>query len=166
MNIKYKMNQIKLWNLSGLILIFLFTGCNSIGTWEKQELQQISDYLKTVPDSTVSLKPSGLYYIELQAGNGLSPVLNDTAYFKYRGTFLDGVAFDSVTVAFEYIIGSLVIVSGVDEGLKYMKEGGKARLLTPSKLAYGPEGIWGVIPGYTPLLWEIELISVKSRAGK
>jgi FKBP-type peptidyl-prolyl cis-trans isomerase len=47
-----------------------------------------------------------------------------------------------------------------------MQVGGRSRLLTPSKLAYGAEGIWGSVPGYTPLLWEIELDSIKSGSGK
>jgi FKBP-type peptidyl-prolyl cis-trans isomerase len=163
------MNCKKYFGFSILILIFIITGCDSKGTWERQERQQISDYLKTIPDSTYVLKPSGLYYIELKAGTGRSPVNNDTAYFKYIGTFLGGVAFDStttVTTAYGYIMGSMTIVSGVDEGLKYMKTGGKARLLTPSNLAFGQQGVWGLIPGFTPLLWDIELISVKAGPGK
>jgi hypothetical protein len=159
-----EMNYIKLSNIAGLMIIFLITGCMSDKVWEKRELQQISDYLKTIPDSAYILKPSGLYYFELQTGTGLSPDVSDTTYFNYKGTFLNGVAFDSVSTVknpYGYIIGSGFIVSGVDEGLKYMKEGGKAKLLTPSKLAYMREGLHLVIPGYTPLLWEIELVKVK-----
>jgi FKBP-type peptidyl-prolyl cis-trans isomerase len=40
-----------------------------------------------------------------------------------------------------------------------MNEGGKAILLIPSDLAYGPYGS-GSIPGYTPLVFEVELIDV------
>jgi FKBP-type peptidyl-prolyl cis-trans isomerase len=58
------------------------------------------------------------------------------------------------------------VITGVDEGLRYMKAGGKARLLTPSSIAYGFEGIWQIVPGYTPILWDIELDSVKAGAVK
>lgn len=164
------MKLIKLFNLAALIAVIVTAGCeSSTKVWEDHERQQISDYLKTIPDSVVSLKPSGLYYIELQAGTGQTPVLNDTVYFNYKGTFLNGVAFDSVstvTAPYKYVIGSLQIVAGVDEGLQYMKEGGKARLLTPSKLAYGRQGIFDIIPGYTPLLWDIELRSIKPGPGR
>jgi hypothetical protein len=165
----FVMNLFKLSDIVLLILIFLTTGCLSDESWERHERQQISDYLKNVPDTAYILKPSGLYYFELHTGTGASPVVNDTAYFKYKGTFLNGVAFDSVSTVkdpYEYIIGSGFLVSGVDEGLKYMKEGGKARLLTPSKLAYGRDGIPIIIPGYTPLLWEIELVKVKDGHGR
>jgi peptidyl-prolyl cis-trans isomerase A (cyclophilin A) len=163
------MKYIKLSNMAGLSLILLLTSCMSDKVWERRELQQISDYLKTIPDSAYVLKPSGLYFFELHAGTGLSPDVNDTTYFNYKGTFLNGVAFDSVSTvkdSYGYIIGSGLIVSGVDEGLKYMKEGGKAKLLTPSKLAYRREGLHLMIPGYTPLLWEIELVKVKRGPGK
>jgi FKBP-type peptidyl-prolyl cis-trans isomerase len=58
------------------------------------------------------------------------------------------------------------VVAGVDEGLRYMRDGGKAKLLTPSSLAYGFEGIWQIVPGYTPLLWIIDIDSVKAGPGK
>jgi FKBP-type peptidyl-prolyl cis-trans isomerase FkpA len=159
------MKGIKLLNLAYLILIFAAASCNKEADWERQENKQIAEFLKSKPDSTYVLKPSGLYFFELKKGTGLSPTVNDTAYFRYIGRFIDGTAFDSLSTVkapYAYVIGSGLIVSGVDEGLKYMKEGGKAGLLTPSKLAWGARGVYGVIPSYAPLLWELELVSVKT----
>ena len=75
---------------------------------------------------------------------------------------------DPVNVPYKHVMGTDVglVIKGVDEGLRYMKAGGKARLLTPSNLAYGFEGIWQIVPGYTPLLWDIQLDSVKAGPGK
>jgi len=158
------MNRIKY--LGGLVAVLLFlAGCNPSGTWKKQERDQIQSYVKLLGDTAYVLKPSGLYYIELQAGTGREPIALDTISFRYTGMFLDRVAFDSniaATAPYMAIVGSYQIIPGLDEGVRYMKEGGKARFLTPSSLAYGPEGIWGVVPGYTPLIWEIELVSVKA----
>jgi FKBP-type peptidyl-prolyl cis-trans isomerase len=42
-----------------------------------------------------------------------------------------------------------------------MKEGGKAQLLIPSRLAYGSYGA-GNIEGYTPLIFEVELVAVRN----
>jgi FKBP-type peptidyl-prolyl cis-trans isomerase len=164
------MNRIKMLANFSVILILLTTGCSSNNTWERQERQQISDYLKTLPEGEAIMKSSGLYYMELIPGSGLSPVKNDIVYFRYKGTFLNGVAFDSVSlvnnIPYVYQIGSGTIVAGVDEGLRYMHEGGRSRLLTPSNLAYGANGIWGTVPGYTPLLWEIRLDSIVAGSGK
>jgi len=140
------------------------TGCGEIGTWEEQERKQIDDYLKALGDTVYVLKPSGLYYIELIEGTGVAPVENDTVFFWYTGSFLDGVVFESNrsgTDPLRVILGNNQLIEGIDEGVRYMKEGGKARLLTPSSLAYGHEGWWGIIPGYTPLVWTIDLVSVR-----
>jgi FKBP-type peptidyl-prolyl cis-trans isomerase len=104
-----------------------------------------------------------LYYIELKAGTGRTPIAKDTLSFRYTGMFLDRVVFDqnlTATSPYSIIVGDHEIIPGLDEGFLYMKEGGKARFLTPSSIAYGAEGIWGTIPGYTPLMWEITLVKV------
>lgn len=161
-------------NINGLVFLFLIinlSGCNDIGTWERQELEQIDDYIKSLGDTTYVLYPSGLYYIELTQGAGRSPVDYDTVYFKYEAKFLDNVTWDTnnpVSVPYKHVMGTDVgpVITGIDEGLRYMKDGGKAKLLTPSKLAYGHEGIWQYVPGYTPLLWVIDIDSVKAGPGK
>jgi FKBP-type peptidyl-prolyl cis-trans isomerase len=48
---------------------------------------------------------------------------------------------------------------GLDEGIMLMKEGGKATFLIPSKLAYGTQGNYSV-PGYTPVIFDIQLVRV------
>jgi len=155
---------------TGIILVLyvsfvlLLSGCGEIGTWKEQEESQINDFLKSLHDTTFVLKPSGLYFTELSGGTGDLPVNGDSVTFFYKGMFLDKVVFDTnVTdsIPWKYVIGSGKIIAGLDEGLRYMKQGSKALLLTPSSLAYGHNGYPGVVPGYTPLLWEITLMSVK-----
>ena len=41
-----------------------------------------------------------------------------------------------------------------------MKEGGKARLIIPSKLGYGDQDR-GPIKAYSPLVFEVELVEVE-----
>ena len=162
------MNRMKILGVTTLLVI-MFSACNKTGTWQKQERQQIDTYVKALGDTTYVLKPSGLYYIELQAGTGRTPIVKDTVRFRYTGMFLDRVVFDQNTTAattYSAVIGNYEIISGLDEGMRYMKEGGKARFLTPSSLAYGPEGIWVTIPGYTPLIWEITLVKVSPGPAK
>ena len=167
------MNHIKIPAVLFLVLMICVSGFSKTGTWEKQEQKQIDDYIKSLGDTTYVLYPSGLYYISLIEGTGRTPVDLDTVYFKYEGKFLDHVTFDTndpITVPYKYILGTTVInekiVKGIDEGLRYMRDGGKAKLLTPSKLAFGFEGVWQIIPGYTPLLWIIDIDSVKAGPGK
>jgi FKBP-type peptidyl-prolyl cis-trans isomerase len=158
------MRMIKIFG--GIVLLVLaLAGCNPENAWIKQEREQIQGYIGSLKDTVYVLKPSGLYYIELQAGTGRSPVAKDTVGIRYKGMFVDRVVFDSNTSAttpYFAVVGAYEIIEGLDEGLRYMKEGGKGRFLIPSSLAYGQAGIWGVIPGYTPLLFEVELVSVKA----
>lgn len=145
--------------VTGLIL----TSCET-NKWEAHEQKLIDNYIKALGDTTYVQYPSGLYVIELIPGTGNYPVNGDTVYFKYKAAFTDYVQFDSndpYSVPYKYIVGSFEYVEkGVDEGLHYIREGGTSRLLTPSKLAFGFEGIWNIVPGYTPVLWTIKLESI------
>jgi FKBP-type peptidyl-prolyl cis-trans isomerase FkpA len=42
-----------------------------------------------------------------------------------------------------------------------MKVGGKAKLVCPSNLAYGEDGIPGSVPRYAELTFEVELLDIK-----
>lgn len=165
------MNYFKITVTFILLLMIIVSGCSKTGTWEKQEQKQIDDYIKSLGDTIYVLYPSGLYFINLIEGSGRSPVDLDTVYFKYEAKFLDHVTWDTnepVTVPYKHVMGTNTgpVIPGVDEGLRYMKDGGKAKLLTPSALAYGHEGVWQYVPGYTPLLWVIDIDSVKAGPGK
>ena len=96
------------------------------------------------------------------------PIMHDTAYLKYTEKFLDGTIYDTNVGTTDTLIRPVAegwIVYGIDEGITYMKEGGKTTFLVPSKLAYGASGSYS-IPGYTALLFDIELVRVKPGPGK
>ena len=157
--------------LSLLFLIFnvIPTGCKTDNAQEKYERQQINDFINARGDTIYVLYPSGLYYNEIIAGTGISPVDGDTASIKYHTMFLDYVWFDynkPPSVPYKAVVGTDAFPKGVNEGLKYMHVGGKAKLLTPSSLAYGFVGLPNIVPGTTPVLWFIELVSVKAGPGK
>lgn len=125
-----------------------------------KESEEIADYIAT---HKVKVAPteSGLYFIETKKGNGKSATIGNMVTLHYKGMFLDGTVFDS---SFErgkpadFRLGE--VIPGFTEGVSMMKEGGKATLLMPSNIAYGEQGAGGAIPPYTPLVFEVELISV------
>jgi FKBP-type peptidyl-prolyl cis-trans isomerase FkpA len=47
-----------------------------------------------------------------------------------------------------------------------MKEGGRSRLVIPSGLGYGNNGLYGYLPAYTPLIWQIDLVKVRAGSKK
>ncbi len=147
--------------LTGILAISLYS-CNPARQYEKDEQSAIDDYISKNPNLDFELKESGLYYYEMQAGTGRTPVLHDTAYVMYTGKFLNGTVFDTnigTTDTLIFPVDEGWVISGFDEGITYMKEGGKALFLIPSSLAYGPTGYY-TIGGYTPLLYEVYLAKV------
>jgi len=108
---------------------------------------------------------SGLVYQELRAGTGTMPKASDTVKVHYVGTFIDGNEFDSSVrrgEPAEFPLGQ--VIPCWTEGVAMMKAGGKARLICPSDIAYGDEGRPPVIPGGAALVFEVELLDVKSPA--
>ncbi|MEA3443429.1 MAG: FKBP-type peptidyl-prolyl cis-trans isomerase, partial [Bacteroidota bacterium] len=74
----------------------------------------------------------------------------------------DGDIFDSSikrNKELKFILGSDQIIQGLNEGIAKMKEGGKARLIIPSILAYGEKQV-GPIPPFSTLIFEVELLKV------
>jgi FKBP-type peptidyl-prolyl cis-trans isomerase len=147
------------------ILLFLsvaiLVSCDPAKKYEKQEKDAINKYLSSNPDIAFDLKPSGLYYFDVVVGDGRQPVMHDTVSVIYTGKFLDGTVFDSNVGSTKLVFpaGEGLTIAGFDEGITYMKQGGKATFLVPSSLAYGAMGYY-TIAGYTPLLYDVELVKV------
>ncbi|HLO92175.1 MAG: FKBP-type peptidyl-prolyl cis-trans isomerase [Chloroflexota bacterium] len=130
---------------------------------KKQELSILDNYLKT---NKISVKPtaSGLYFIEIKKGTGQQAATGKTVKVHYTGTLLNGTKFDSSVdrkQPFEFTIGKGEVIPGWDEGIAMMKEGGKAKLIVPSRLAYGENGRMPTIPPSATLIFDVELIDVK-----
>lgn len=110
----------------------------------------------------VNVLPSGLQYKMEREGTGSSPKATDTVEVHYRGTLLDGTEFDSSYKRGQSISFPLNrVIPGWTEGLQLLKEGGKAILYIPSKLAYGKNGAPGAIGPNETLIFEVELLQVK-----
>lgn len=136
----------------------------------KEETSKIEEYLASNSNLNFDLKTSGLYYLELEPGNGLPANAHDTAYVFYTVSLLNGTELDSNVGTVDTLIFPVnegYLISGFDEGVTYMKVGGKAKFLVPSSLAYGTTGdYYGTIAGYTPLLFDVILSRVKQGPGE
>lgn len=151
-------------------ILMTIVSCDRTKQYEEDERRQIDEYLERNSTLNFELKPSGLYYLEIVKGTGRMPVKFDTAFVKYTGKFLDGVIFDSnvsETSYLEVLVGAPGLIPGFAEGINYMAAGGKSLLLVPSSLGYGTTGsYYGGISGYTPLLFEVDLVQVRAGPGK
>lgn len=105
--------------------------------------------------------PSGLVFNVVVEGEGVHPTLDDQVFVKYIGRFYDGTVFDDTgdeTVTFDLHSE----IPGFVEGLQLMKPGGTYRLVIPASLAYGAEGIPGIIPGNAALDFTVTLEAIKA----
>ncbi len=96
-------------------------------------------------------------------GTGAAVVKGNTVEVNYLGTLLNGQKFDSSydrNQTFSFTVGNGEVIQGWDEGLIGMKVGGKRKLTIPAEMAYGSQAVGG-IPANSPLVFEIELVSIK-----
>jgi FKBP-type peptidyl-prolyl cis-trans isomerase len=127
------------------------------------EMPLLQDYL-TRENITVKPTPTGLYYIELQKGKGKIPVKDKKVTMNYTAMRIDGRIFDSSNTSgkpLAFTVGKGEVMPGLDEAVTLMREGGKGKFIIPSNLGYKEEGIKGLIPPYSTLIFELELIKVE-----
>ncbi|OLY81753.1 Peptidyl-prolyl cis-trans isomerase FKBP3 [Smittium mucronatum] len=102
-----------------------------------------------------------------KGNNTLFPKKGDFVSVYYKGTFSDGKVFDTnigkkgKSQPLRFKVGTGRVIRGWDEGLLTMSLGEKATLNIESEWAYGKKGMPDAgIPPNTPLIFEVELISV------
>ncbi len=126
--------------------------------------QELLDKYLTENEISVDPTESGLYYIEVEEGTGDLPDNSAGVTLHYKGYLLDGRLFDESKSGSPLIISRFApdVIPGFIEGVWKMKKGGKARLIIPYELAFGTEGsLDGVIPPYTTVVYDVEVISIQ-----
>lgn len=130
---------------------------------------------KYVADNGIKVQPraNGLYVIVNKKGKGNTVAVGRTVTLSYTGRLLDGTIFDSSKEAdckeagieyhepLNYVVGQMNLIPGWEEGVMGQPEGSQIRLIIPSALAYGPQGAGQQIPPYSPLVFDIDILSVK-----
>ncbi|WP_187308301.1 FKBP-type peptidyl-prolyl cis-trans isomerase [Buchnera aphidicola] len=106
---------------------------------------------------------SGLLYLVEREGEG-EALTNDTKItVHYKGTLINGIEFDNSYRRGQPISLMLKdVILGWQEGLKYIKKGGKIKLVIPPNLAYGKKEVNG-IPSNSTLIFDIELLDAVNR---
>jgi len=159
------------------LMAIVVVACNPSKKYEEEEKSMIEDYvLKN--NITVSPDANGIYYIETVPGTGDLIQEGDSVGVWYKGYFLSGKELDSNLEAdtpYRFRVGTPYLIEGWSLTLVKMKLGSKAKVLMPSKVAYGPSGystwdIYGyyvtIIPGYTPLIFEMEVAELVRKTKK
>ncbi|MBR3455658.1 MAG: FKBP-type peptidyl-prolyl cis-trans isomerase [Bacteroidaceae bacterium] len=104
---------------------------------------------------------SGLQYEVLKEGTGKRPKATDTVRCHYEGRLIDGSVFDSSYRRNQPAdFGLSQVITGWTEGVQLMAEGAKYRFYIPYMLAYGEGGAGEMIPPFSTLIFDVELIKV------
>lgn len=103
--------------------------------------------------------PSGLVFRTLEKGQGASPTLASTVTVRYRATLPDGTVIDEIAPGDEPMTCKASdLTKGFTEALTMMQPGGKYIITLPSDLAYGKEGVPGVVPPDCAIQFEVSLL--------
>jgi hypothetical protein len=141
------------------------TTLHFLGLFSDGNVHSHIDHLKALienakKDGVVTL-PSGLQYQVITEGNGKKPSATDRVQCHYEGTLIDGTIFDSSIKRGEpAVFGVNQVIRGWVEALQLMQEGAKWRLYIPYDMAYGEHGAGEMIPPYSALIFDVELIKV------
>lgn len=126
----------------------------------KGEANAFMERNKTKPGIVATA--SGLQYEIIREGSGEKPSANDTVTVHYKGQLSNGNVFDSSYDRGEPTSFPLDrIIEGWMEGLQLMPMGSHYRFYIPYELGYGERGAGQDIPPYSPLIFDVELISVR-----
>lgn len=111
--------------------------------------------------------PSGVNYAVVTKGSGRNPEPEDTVLINIVGKLPDGTVFidsDKDKQSFLILVKDLVL--GLQDAVLRMKEGSVWRVFVPAALGFGASGNGSTVPPYTPLVYDIGLISVRPAKAK
>ena len=129
------------------------------------EIKQIESYFKTIKDYELSIDSDGFYWLE-KPDSSNKPEMKPKSIVKlsYEGSFLNGRIFEKSPENFEIVYGIPdQIIKGLNYVIKRLKKGQNAKIILPSRLAFGENGSSnGIIAPYTPLIYNVNIIDIKN----
>lgn len=135
--------------------------------FKTREQQTIQAHLKK-NNIQASKTENGTYVQVLQPGTGVQVEPGKQVSLKYKGYTFDGKVFDTNmdnskghTDPLTFVVGQPGMIQGFDEGVRFLKEGGKAKLFVPSLSAYGDRPPPDIKP-FENLIFEVEVLKVEA----
>lgn len=128
-----------------------------------KENDEMDYYQKSHQMDFVKTKSGVRYYVYKPSVKGDSIVSGDIIKINYTVSLLDGTeCYSSKTDGpKEFKVGMEHIEDGIHKAVLFLKSGDKALILIPSHLAHGLLGDSKKIPPQSPILYDIEIVSLK-----
>ncbi|MEX1013796.1 MAG: FKBP-type peptidyl-prolyl cis-trans isomerase [Candidatus Paceibacterota bacterium] len=150
--------------ISIVILLFVGTLFYYLSFYKDNSVENEKILQEEVNQEINMINQEGLNIEILEEGAGKGAENGETVVVHYTGTLEDGTKFDSSRdrgVSFSFTLGAGKVIEGWDKGLLGMKVGEKRRLTISPELAYGENGVPGLIPAGSILTFEVELLGVR-----
>lgn len=110
----------------------------------------------------VGMLPNGVAYVVLKVGNGVKPRATDSVFLNVKGYLPDGKLFEDTYAKKKVLTGTpSTFISGVNEILQIMPAGSTWRVFIPSALGYAERGLPGLVPAYSALIFDVELLDMR-----
>jgi FKBP-type peptidyl-prolyl cis-trans isomerase len=119
---------------------------------------------------TAELLPEGFYLTIDSAGNGPTITEGSKVSLNFTGRFLNGFTFESNEKwgrPLIFTVGQQEVIEGWELAFLKLREGDKATIILPSRLAYGKDGIKQPntqqykVPPYATLIFDVEILKVE-----
>jgi FKBP-type peptidyl-prolyl cis-trans isomerase len=121
----------------------------------RTEVQQINDFLLEKKYTVSERSADNLVIIRTNTVTGDTLGSGKSVNVKYVVKFLDGTKVEEGTTPVVTNTGGVIL--GFDRAVRRMRKTEKAIVIFPSALGYKETGK-GSVPGYTPLVFELEIL--------
>jgi FKBP-type peptidyl-prolyl cis-trans isomerase len=138
-------------SLFAVCTVAVASGCSGLG----------SSTPATVERSEVSTT-SGVKYVDTFVGSGPAAVIGDEVMFEYTLWLEDGKRVDSTAdrgYPVRVVLGQAPL-KGWNDGLLGIQLQGQRRITIPPELAYGAQGLPGMIPPNATLVFDVHVLQV------
>jgi len=128
------------------------------------EQARIDEFVKT-HDVRVNPTSTGLYYLEVERGTGDSAVVGDVVYIHYNLYNIEDKLIETSygEEPLQFVYGNGEMVPGIEEAISYMKKGGKATIIVPSKIGFGEYPIDNDLPANSTVIFDIDFVDLQRK---
>ncbi|MDZ4793906.1 MAG: FKBP-type peptidyl-prolyl cis-trans isomerase [Bacteroidota bacterium] len=137
--------------------------------WLATEIKTVEKYLAD-KKITAQKTPSGAFVEILTPGTGNLVDSGNYVTVNYTGVSWSGKKFDSNTdssfqhvAPYPFVAGTGAMIKGFDEGVQFLRLGGKAKVYIPSMLAYGGSPTSPLIKPFENLIFDLEVINIQDK---
>lgn len=118
--------------------------------------------------SAAKATSSGLRVMIEKEGEGATITSGDKVTVHCTGSLLNGTKFWSSLDSGQPLVLEIgpnsftpKLIAGMEEGIRLLKQGGKAKLIIPPNIGYGPQGSPPAIPPNSWLVFDVDIVKVE-----